>query len=768
MKFIKFFLASSIVEFETERRELKAFIGHLNDIYIYRGIYFELTLCENLSNAIQKYGSQEMYNNKIRESDYFYILVGKNLGEFTLEEYEVALSHFRQKETPLIYPYFFKVDDASISPGVISFMERLNKELKHYYSHFSEIASIKLNILLELISDSRINGFISFQNGQASVDNQPILDLTSIPLYKNNKNISELLNRKKSLEQEFSRLSVDIKSAKSTELYIKWLNVSQEKETVSEELYRCEKEILALFSTMTKLSHEDRQLTWRERRACELINQGNSEEAIILLRDESRTKELSIAESLYENGITGIRGYISENRLLIETLKTSDIPAKIIPELIQYFETNLALSRKYHIEPACYIDYIKFLDYQKDYPSAIELGEELLSDQSMSDHADPIDLYTILGLLYTKTHQHEKAEVFLRKACSESQHTAEDSLTYAYSCSNLAYLLSDKPAQAQEAEALYHKAISIIENDPAMPSDQKPKALLGIYCNLGALLHSTYRYSEAEDYYIKAQKICMDFYDMSPVHYSIELCTIQNNLGNLYSSQNDLSKATVVFNSAIKILEKLAAYNSSVFLPELAMVYNNYGLVLCKCDKEAARTMLKKALGIRKKLAKKNPLTYEIDVAQTANNLALLLSTNNKKSKDAEALFKEALRIRESLDPEYYSHLAAQTHQDFANYYALIKNNAEAEKHFKKSIAAFQKASEYNFEMLSFYKAPALNDYGAFLFNNFGAARSLEALEAFKQALYILSSYNITREPFSSAYNLSVQNIDTILNSIHE
>ena len=73
VKYIKIFLASSIAEFEHERRELGDYIRSLNDIYVERGIYFQLTICEYLSNAVAKKRKQDEYNQSIRDSQFFYI-----------------------------------------------------------------------------------------------------------------------------------------------------------------------------------------------------------------------------------------------------------------------------------------------------------------------------------------------------------------------------------------------------------------------------------------------------------------------------------------------------------------------------------------------------------------------------------------------------------------------------------------------------------------------------------------------------------------------
>ena len=82
MKYIKLFIASSIIEFAQERASLSDFIRSLNDIYVPRGIYFQLTICEDLSNAVAKDRKQAEYNQTIREAQYFYILFGRTVHVF--------------------------------------------------------------------------------------------------------------------------------------------------------------------------------------------------------------------------------------------------------------------------------------------------------------------------------------------------------------------------------------------------------------------------------------------------------------------------------------------------------------------------------------------------------------------------------------------------------------------------------------------------------------------------------------------------------------
>ena len=149
MKYVKIFLASSVVEFEKERRELGDYIRSLNDIYVKRGIYFELNLCEDLSNAIDKERKQEQYNRMIRDSQYFYILFGNHAGEYTIEEFDVAWEQFRSSGEPKLYTYFMQLPDGQPAEKTVQdFMTRLDKEIGHYYSMFSHLDSVKLNMLI--------------------------------------------------------------------------------------------------------------------------------------------------------------------------------------------------------------------------------------------------------------------------------------------------------------------------------------------------------------------------------------------------------------------------------------------------------------------------------------------------------------------------------------------------------------------------------------------------------------------------------------------
>lgn len=104
MQNIKIFLASSIVEFEIERKELFNFVRKkLGDkMREVKNISLDVIKCENLDNKVVPSSMQKMYDDEIRKSDIVLFLFGKNAGEFTLRELDAAAEHFGDDKEKII------------------------------------------------------------------------------------------------------------------------------------------------------------------------------------------------------------------------------------------------------------------------------------------------------------------------------------------------------------------------------------------------------------------------------------------------------------------------------------------------------------------------------------------------------------------------------------------------------------------------------------------------------------------------------------------
>lgn len=188
MEIVKLFLASSVVEFEEERRELGDFIGLLNNIFIKEDRYIELIMCEDLSNSIAQSRKQEEYNQHIRESQYFCIILGERVGEYTIEEFHVAVEEFQKKGKPHIIvcfycPSFRKKPEKSIT----EFREYLEQN-KYHYQEYQYLDLIKFRLLSEMASHFNEGKRIRVESNQVMLDDRVILTLRGLTNEKWGKN----------------------------------------------------------------------------------------------------------------------------------------------------------------------------------------------------------------------------------------------------------------------------------------------------------------------------------------------------------------------------------------------------------------------------------------------------------------------------------------------------------------------------------------------------------------------------------------------------
>ena len=187
MQTIKIFLASSVVEFKRERRELAAFVNSINNITVKKDIFLELKMCEDIDNAMALERKQDEYNEYIKDSDYLLMLFGKTVGRYTIEEFDVAREHFQKYGKPKIFTYFREFPQGEqVQESVLTFMERLDKQLGHYYSQYTDLGTVQSDFLMVILANS-----LELQDGYLFLDEQQVLAVEDVPFYK------EALQRKR-------------------------------------------------------------------------------------------------------------------------------------------------------------------------------------------------------------------------------------------------------------------------------------------------------------------------------------------------------------------------------------------------------------------------------------------------------------------------------------------------------------------------------------------------------------------------------------------
>ncbi len=137
----KSFLASSS-ELKGDREQFEIFISRKNKQTVQDGIFLELVIWEDFLSALSKTRSQDEYNLAIANCDIFLCLAHTKVGQYTNEEFLVALETFKDSDRPLIWTYFkdAAVNMSRITPEImtlLNFKQQLS-DMEHFYQNYAD------------------------------------------------------------------------------------------------------------------------------------------------------------------------------------------------------------------------------------------------------------------------------------------------------------------------------------------------------------------------------------------------------------------------------------------------------------------------------------------------------------------------------------------------------------------------------------------------------------------------------------------------------
>lgn len=274
MKIIKIVIATTADKLKNERKELGDYVRTLNDHYHNKGIYFRLY---NLLD-IDKENEQVQ---EICESDFFYIIFRDEADSGIVEKFDIALQHFKEKDTPRIYTYFQQLPDrVDAAESIKAFMEKLDKEIGHYYSIFKNLDSIKLNLLLEITRTQALKDRLSVKDGQALIDGVEMLSLENIPVFKKNKRVKCLIEKREHLLKELERLTLDYrKNGENLTLRENISVISGNIEDINTQLYQMEMEMLSVCAKVIEYISSGKPITQGVKSASRCLDEGDYEGA---------------------------------------------------------------------------------------------------------------------------------------------------------------------------------------------------------------------------------------------------------------------------------------------------------------------------------------------------------------------------------------------------------------------------------------------------------------------------------------------------------
>ncbi|MBQ9347484.1 MAG: hypothetical protein IJT94_09130 [Oscillibacter sp.] len=144
--------ASSTVEFKSARERLGNYIRRLDERVERYGYRCRAVLCEDLSPAMEREGSQAVIDSKIRECQFFHMLIGRKLGEYTEHEFDVAHAQFSEHDLPKIYTWIRKPKgrQPTMPEGSVEQFKLRLRRLEHFWTEYNSLEDLEGRIAVEL------------------------------------------------------------------------------------------------------------------------------------------------------------------------------------------------------------------------------------------------------------------------------------------------------------------------------------------------------------------------------------------------------------------------------------------------------------------------------------------------------------------------------------------------------------------------------------------------------------------------------------------
>lgn len=661
MRTIKIFLASSVVEFKRERQELAAFANSINKKIVKRDIFLEMIMCEDLSNAMALERKQDEYNEYIRNSDYVLMLLGKTVGKYTIEEFNVAWECYRKCGKPEIFTYFKEYPQGEeVEESVLDFMERLDKQLRHYYSRYTDLETVKTDLSQVIFGKA-----LELQDGQLLLDEQQVLPLENVPFYKGGQALQQKRERKKALDEEYAALIPRLAKVPSEDgLWEKKKELEQERGALQKAIGQMEADMLRERQETLQKQKLGMHMNWREKKAVELVKkEGDYESAKSFLRDAQWEEEVRQSEKKLElfhgeereRQLVEIRRYIFGKRLLVSYLKATGLDQESVEEIKAIYEDITKKALRYRMEQKVLQEYAEFLMGQNCVQQGIDVAEKLRQH------------YTQDEKMLTKY----KAELLLWLADLYSDH------------------------EVREYKKARHCISEALEIIPLLYNDMEREGLTALAKAKGAIRQRLIgNVKEAEQWSREALELSAGLAEQNPQDGTLRwiLGESMQNSANQMKRMGQMKEAEKLGRKSVEIFEDLAGNYPcdpswcSLFPEREDMAYGlqegyNYlaNIMYAKKKEKEAESLYRKALETGRSIAGRDPRGNERFMAMVCGNLARQLDKKGNQRElleEAKDLYWESWQIYKSLfdrNPQCYRDKVAQSCYEMVDFWKRLE-----------------------------------------------------------------------------------------------
>ena len=636
---IRLFLITENEQSENDFLKLSDYIASVNE-------HFERNYCISVEMlTIENFDmpdwqiEEELYQ-PLRECEAVFFLVFTKMKNIVLKSFDEIWHKFKAEGKPSIYTYFFGSDDSIRDESVQNFMNRLDKQLGHYYSRYDHIDTIKLKIA-EILSLQKENAVeMTFKNGHLIVDGKKMMSLENVAIYSANDNLRQLKEELSELEKEYFPMKAEYgEKQNDMDFYRRYADIASKRKNIIEEIADAEKKLFEASLKITKDNIKG-ELTPRQREAYRYLEMGRSEKANAILDAEEMNadfdREMQLEEEkLKKRAVLHIR----EHSTKIDVLKTMTKYDGRFDDIIASYERIKSVALRYHVEYDMIRQYANYLYQTHQLHKAYEVVKEV------EDIFENTDMPII------------------------------NKISFFNLTSNI---MSHMPDKVNETLACYNKCIVLLNNTKDLTTKLLSQYAV-ILDNIGMFSMSINYVSEAEDYLLNANStlnkiVCGEDANVNYISLYAKSC---NDLGYYYNNSGQFDKAEEYYIRALQIRYKLASKYPDDYLADYSQSCNNAGMMYINQGKyQSAKKYLDAAFSIRQKLAEEDPNRYQDIFSVTCNNLGLLYHRNNLFD-EAEIYFLKAVDI--------HRHLSETNDEMFSfDYTKLCRNSAKFYIDFQK------------------------------------------------------------------------------------
>jgi tetratricopeptide (TPR) repeat protein len=603
-KCIKIFLASSN-EISDDREKFGNFVRRIDKIYSKRGLHLDLFEWEDYDAAYRGCRKQDEYDDEVRDSDMFVALFYVKGGEFTIEEFNVAIEEYRKRKSPLVYVYFRDLSkEDEWSTELKAFTEELKKIGLFWYTYGNQ-DQLRLHFLQQLLIVENVMLKLELENGEVKLGDETVAQMDNLPFAKGNKDYQRINAELLTLPGEIDGARKFVDDHPDNDYMRGELQKKLNRyNALKKEFARLQK---TLFETSQRIARMQReQLSDKLRRATEAFEAGNMERANTLLDEIEREAETHYAymNQYHEFVHQDIEAFLLRAKTRMTEVNT---PIKerikqvqgIYAKADQWAKDSALPDKKYD---GLLFDYSKFLyDYglykeaEPVYLRLIALREKLYG----KEHANTATSYNNIGALYKSQGNYTKALEYYEKALDIKERVLGPDTATSYN--NIGVVYYELGANDKALEN-HRRALDIYERvlGPGHPNTAQS------YINIGWIYRDKGNYDEALKYCKKALDICKRKLDPD----QLDTAQSYNDIGGVYKDLCEYDKASEYCKKAMDIYERVLGPDH----PYTASSYYNIGVVYYEHGENVkALEFYEKALDIwERKLGPDHPDTRTV------------------------------------------------------------------------------------------------------------------------------------------------------------